>query len=265
MNARKIAPAATKLFVLDTNVLMHDPTSLFRFEEHDVYLPIETLEELDHNKRGTSEVTRNARQASRFIEEVMSRSSAPIEQGIALQRYPADTATGKLFLQTEAIIGNLPVNLPASKTDNAIIGVVAFLQERYRDRQIILVSKDINMRIKARAAGLAAEDYYNDKVLEDTDLLYAGARALPTEFWTEHAKGLESWKKDGHTLYRVTGPSVPELVPNEFVYQEGDTPLHARVREVQGKTGVLETCATTLMEKTPCGGLPRATASRISR
>jgi PhoH-like ATPase len=239
--ARTAAAAAAKLFVLDTNVLMHDPTSLFRFEEHDVYLPIQTLEELDHNKKGASEVARNARQASRYIEEVMARSSAPIESGIALARYPADTATGRLFLQTEAIDGHVPPNLPSTTADNTIIGVVAFLQKRHADREVILVSKDINMRIKARASGLPAEDYFNDKVLEDTDLLYSGVRELAPSFWDEHAKDLESWKKDGTTFYRVTGPLAESVQLNEFVYQEGDRPLQAWVREIQGRTAVLET------------------------
>ena len=64
--------AGTKIFVLDTNVLMHDPTSLFRFEEHDVYLPMITLEELDNNKKGMTEVARNARQATRFLDDIVS-------------------------------------------------------------------------------------------------------------------------------------------------------------------------------------------------
>ena len=228
--------------MLDTNVLMHDPTSLFRFEEHDVYLPMQTLEELDHNKKGSSEVARNARQASRFIEEVMSRSSTPIEEGIPLQRYPSDTATGKLLLQTGTIEGPLPIGLLTTNGDNLIIGVVAFLQKRHRNREVILVSKDINMRIKARAAGLPAEDYFNDKVLEDTELLYSGVRALPADFWEANGKGLESWKKDGATRYRIRGPLAGELFINEFCYLDGgDRPFAARVRELQEGTALLET------------------------
>ena len=157
---------STKLFVLDTNVLMHDPTSLFRFEEHDVFLPIMTLEELDNHKSGISEIARNARQASRFLDDIVSHAKGPIAEGIPLKRHEADTATGRLYLQTEAISGHIPASLPIGKTDNQIIGVVIFLQKRDPGRQVILVSKDINMRIKAHALGLLAEDYYNDKVLE---------------------------------------------------------------------------------------------------
>jgi len=237
---RPQAPAA-KLFVLDTNVLMHDPTSLYRFEEHDVFLPIVTLEELDDHKKGLSEVARNARQASRYIDEIVSRGTERIKTGIPLARSEHDTATGRLFLQTEVISSEPPANLPAGKADNQIIGVVIHLARKHRDRQVILVSKDINMRIKAHALGLLAEDYFNDKVLEDTDVLYTGVRELPADFWDTHGKDIESWKKDGRTYYRVKGPFCPQLLVNEFVFQEGERPLGALVREQQGRMAVLET------------------------
>jgi len=86
--------SATKLFVLDTNVLMHDPTSLFRFEEHDVFLPIMTLEELDNNKSGISEIARNARQASRFLDDIVSHAKGPIADGIPLARHKPTTREG---------------------------------------------------------------------------------------------------------------------------------------------------------------------------
>src|SRR6476661_7516069 len=193
-----------KLFVLDTNVLMHDPTSLFRFDEHDVYLPIATLEELDAHKRGLSDVSRNARQASRFLDEMVS-AQEDLGAGIVLKTKEGQSAKGRLFLQTEAMNGQLPSTLASGKTDNQILAVVRSLQEKYGDRQVVLVSKDINMRIKARALGLAAEDYTNDKVLEDADLLYTGVRALPKDFWDTHGRDVESWKKEGHTYYRVRG------------------------------------------------------------
>ena len=237
----KTRSAVTKLFVLDTNVLMHDPTSLFRFEEHDIFLPMQTLEELDNNKKGLSEVARNARQASRFLDDIVSRATGKIEAGIAIARHDADIATGRLFLQTEVMNGRLPASLATGKADNQILGVVTALAERETGRDVILVSKDINMRIKAHALGLAAEDYYNDKVLEDTDVLYTGARELPAEFWDQHGKDIESWKKDGRTYYRIRGPLCQELLLNEFVYQEGERPLVAMVKEVHGRSAVLET------------------------
>jgi len=247
MTQRKPASAparpgtGVKLFVLDTNVLMHDPTCLFRFQEHDIYIPMATLEELDGNKKGMSEVARNARQASRFLDEIVSATEHDIENGIDLARHNGREATGRLFLQTQSINGDLPARLASGKADNQIIAVVKHLQEAQARRQVILVSKDINMRIKARALGLAAEDYFSDKVLEDTDLLYGGTRALAEDFWDRHASDMESWQQSGHTYYRVHGPLCANLMVNEFVYQEGERPLYAQVTEANAKTAVLQT------------------------
>ena len=235
-------PAAlTKLFVLDTNVLMHDPSSLFRFEEHDIYIPMMTLEELDNNKKGMTEVARNARQASRFLDQIVSDPQANMEQGISLAPHSNDSAHGSLFLQTYAIHAELPAALPSYKGDNQILGVMLHLKREAPKRQVILVSKDINMRIKARALGFTAEDYFNDKVLEDTDMLYTGVRLLGPDFWDKHSKGMESWQENSRTFYRVKGPLARDLLVNEFVYQEEAQPLYALVREQAGNGAVLET------------------------
>ncbi|HST12330.1 MAG TPA: PhoH family protein [Terriglobales bacterium] len=244
-----------KLFVLDTNVLMHDPTSLFRFEEHDIYLPMVTLEELDANKKGMSEVARNARQVSRFLDEIVSKSVDDISVGIPLEVSGAKEATGRLFLQTESINGELPARLATGKADNQIIGVVKHLQETLDKRHVILVSKDINMRIKARALGFAAEDYFNDKVLEDTDLLYTGVRELPADFWDQHGKEMESWQQEGRTYYRVHGPLCDSLMVNEFVFLEGEKPFYAQVREQSGKTAILQTIRDYAHQKNNTWGI----------
>jgi PhoH-like ATPase len=234
-----------KLFVLDTNVLMHDPTCLFRFEEHDVYLPMMTLEELDNHKKGMSEVARNARQVSRTLDALVA-NGGNMSDGISLSRLGSREAAGRLFFQTKLTDIEPVEGLPQGKADNQILGVVRALQRDRMDRQVVLVSKDINMRIKAHALGLPAEDYFNDQVLEDKDLLYSGIRALPQDFWTKHAKGMESWQdtKTGTTYYRVTGPLCASMLVNEFVYlepQNGEPAFHALVRELNGKTALLQT------------------------
>jgi len=256
--SRNKAPKSAKqpkLFVLDTNVLMHDPTSLFRFEEHDIYVPMMTLEELDANKKGMTEVARNTRQASRLLDEVVSGCEDEIKHGIPLKEASRDLASGRLFLQTEAINGAIPSSLPTAKADNQIIAVVMHLSEKFPKRPVILVSKDINMRIKARALGLAAQDYFNDKVLEDTELLYTGTRELPENFWNKHAKNLESWKQETRTFYRVRGPLCAELLVNEFIWQEGAQPLYAWVREADGKSAVLETLTEYTHQKNAVWGI----------
>jgi len=234
------ASAVRKLFVLDTNVLLHDPTSLFRFEEHDVFLPMMTLEELDHQKKGMSEVARNARQVSRSLDTLV-QDAASLDDGLPLSALGNKDATGRLLFQTTAIHSTLPSDLPMGKADNQILGVVRALQEKFAEREVVLVSKDINMRLKARALGMLAEDYYNDHVLEDSDLMYTGVMQLPEDFWNRHGKDVESWQQGGTTFYRVRGPLCAQFMVNQFVYFEGQMPLYAQVREVSGKTAVLAT------------------------
>lgn len=244
MPSRKTLAAnhTTKLFVLDTNVLMHDPTSLFRFEEHDIYLPIFVLEELDNNKKGMTEVARNARQASRFLDSLISESTHNIDAGVPLQTPNNKGATGRLFLQTQFINNELPANMAIGKADNAILGVVMFLHNQQPKRSVILVSKDINMRIKARALGLDAQDYFNDKVLEDTDLLYTGVLALPQDFWDKHGKDMKSGPQGEHTFYNIQGPLCRDMLLNQFVYQEnGSNPFYAVVTEQNDNTAMLRT------------------------
>ena len=233
----------TKLFVLDTNVLMHDPMCLFQFEEHDVYLPMIVLEELDSHKKGMTEVARNARQTSRSLDALAAAPDSDMKQGLPLSTTGHIEAGGKLFFQTQIMDVSLPMSLPQGKADNQILGVVQALGKLHAPREVVLVSKDINMRVKARALGLAAEDYQNDKVLEDGDLLYSGALALPHDFWNQHGKAIESWQQGSHTFYRFSGPLVPSFLINQFVYLEapGEPSLYARVTEIRGKTAVLKT------------------------
>ncbi len=236
-----IGPA--KLFVLDTNVLMHDPMCLFRFEEHDIFLPMIVLEELDGHKKGMTEVARNARQTSRSLDALAGAQGADIAKGLKLNTTGHPEAGGCLLFQTKPLDYSLPTSLPQGKADNQILGVVEALRKEYAQREVVLVSKDINMRVKARALGLATDDYQNDKTLEDGDLLYSGSLALPSDFWTRQSKTVESWQQGSYTFYRITGPIVASLLINQFVFFEapGEPPLYARVTEIRAKTAVLKT------------------------
>ena len=247
---RRTDPDVAKTFVLDTNVLMHDPSSLFRFEEHDIFLPMMTLEELDNHKKGVSEVARNVRQVTRSLDAMIeaiadaSDSGLNIAEGIPLSVLGNKEATGRLYFQTQPLeieTSSVIEGLTVGKADNQILGVVRALQAKQKDRLVVLVSKDINIRIKAHALGLPAEDYFNDQVIDDADLLYSGAMQLPEGFWDSHGKRLESWQQGGYTFYRVTGPLCAAFHVNQFVYEEGASPLYALVQEVQGRTAVLRT------------------------
>jgi len=251
---RRKTAGRPKLFVLDTNVLLHDPMCLFRFEEHDIFLPMIVLEELDAHKKGMTEVARNARQTSRWLDALAGANGADIGTGLRLDSTGHRDAGGKLFFQTQTLAFSLPSGLPQGKADNQILGVVDALGKLHKDdkgnrthanqaRDVVLVSKDINMRVKARALGLATDDYQNDKTLADGDLLYSGSLALPADFWATHGQTVESWQQGVHTFYRISGPVVPNLLINQFVYFEspGEPSLYARVTEIRGKTAVFKT------------------------
>jgi PhoH-like ATPase len=258
--AKPKSTGPTKIFVLDTNVLMHDPTCLFRFEEHDIYLPMITLEELDGHKKGMSEVSRNVRQVSRSLDALAADLGDGKDDpalGIDLAKTGHREAGGKLFFQTALLDTKLPDGLPQGKADNQILAVVIALRKAHQQREVVLVSKDINMRIKARALGLVAQDYFNDKTLEDGDLLYTGVLTLPADFWDHHGKTMESWQQGGHTYYRIAGPLVPSLMVNQFVYFEspGAASLYARVTEITGKTAVLKTLKDYTHQKNAVWGV----------
>ena len=249
MARNTVTESRDRLFVLDTNVLIHDPTALYRFQEHDVYVSMTVLEELDHAKKGASEVARNARQVSRFLDELIGGSDkVAIEKGLPLPgpqngNFKGALPTGRLFLQTSSLPEDLPVPLPGNKPDNSVLGTVIALQNIHKDKQVCLVSKDINLRIKARVLGITAEDYYSDKVLDDVSLLYSGVEQLPADFWDQHSEKLECWQEGEHTYYAIRGPLVAKLYPNQCLYhpEEGDEEgFEAIVRRIEGDKAVIE-------------------------
>lgn len=233
-----------RLFVLDTNVLMHDPACLYRFQEHDIFLPMIVLEELDKNKRGHSEVSRNARQASRFMEELISDAGKKdIEKGIKLpQPLNSSFISGHIFFQTRHLTYELPASLPGSIPDNNILGTALALQKSRMDSKVIIVSKDINLRIKAAALGILAEDYHDDQVLDDLSLLYTGKSELKPDFWDNHAKELASWKEDGRTFYKISGNDLDSWHPYQLIYENRENGFEAIVREVKDGSAILEMC-----------------------
>lgn len=247
-----------KIFVLDTNVLLHDPTCLSRFEEHDLFIPMVVLEELDNSKKGTSEVARNARQVSRVFDELMQdRNHTQIEKGLPLPGAPTinahngsnvghgrggKQATGKLFFQTRPTDATLPGLIPGNKPDNSILVVALDLQTKNSTRKVTLVSKDINLRIKASVVGIHTEDYHNDQVLDDLDLLYTGYKELPADFWGTHGEKMESWQDErGRACYRIKGPLVKDWHTNQFLYipDDDDSGLELVVTSVAGDAAEL--------------------------
>lgn len=232
-----------RLYIIDTNVLMHDPTSLFRFEEHDVFLPMMVLEELDAAKKGLSEVARNVRQVSRFIGEMMQRQEVTkLEDGLDLIQpdgLDLDIGSGKLYFQTSMPEAHSSLLRDGSFADNEILSTALSLQEADSKREIILVSKDINLRIKAAILGVAAEDYYNDRALDDLSLLYRGTRDHDADFWDDYPD-LESWNDGGRTWYRFNLKEENGWYPNQCVSIGGQNGVEAVVKLKQDSTVQLQ-------------------------
>ena len=240
-----------RLFVLDTNVLMHDPGALFRFQEHDLFLPMVVLEELDAGKKGVSEVARNVRQVSRFLDDLIGHADKEsIDNGLPLvpifngnsngNRHDQPPPAGRLYLQTSHLNNELPAYLPGKNVDNSILSTALSLQETRQDRLVTLVSKDINLRIKARVLGIQAEDYYNDKVLDDPDLMYTGLHRMDGNFWEKHARDLESWQEGERTYYRFNTPLVEKPHPQMCIYTEGEEDFEAMVKSHDDKSTTVQ-------------------------
>jgi PhoH-like ATPase len=234
----------TRLFVLDTNVLMHDPVALFRFQEHDLFIPMVVLEELDAGKKGLSEVARNVRQVSRFIDDIIKTAGTDdINNGLkltsALQVNGDSAPCGRLFLQTQILADSLPETLPGKNADNSILSTTLSLQKKYPDKVVTLVSKDINLRIKAHVIGIHTEDYTSDKVLDDADLLYTGINKLPDDFWEAKSDALTSWQEDLRSLYKIQGQPLEECYPYQCLYSEEGVGFEALVKKNDNESTTL--------------------------
>lgn len=196
----------TKLYILDSNVLIHDPSSILKFDEHQVVIPMTVLEELDKLKMGKHAIAADCREAIRLIDNIIGQAQPSIiSKGVAIRRDDGQT------------LGSLSILLDTSNkqqgelenhlNDNKIINCLITLQKEHQ-QQVVLITKDINMRLKARGCGIAAQDYHNDQLLSDVDLLEQGYHSLSGSFWQGQSQVQTCHKKTGtyHTLARDNLP-----------------------------------------------------------
>ncbi|HEX5756941.1 MAG TPA: PhoH family protein [Arenimonas sp.] len=232
-----------RIYVLDTNVLMHDPTALFKFEEHDIFIPMMVLEELDNNKKGHSEASRNARQASRFLNEIIeAHGNGSIDQGVKLHRPQGlqlrdAESYGRLLFQLKPV--EVGKRFGTVMPDNQILGAILQLIEDHPESPVVLVSKDINLRIKATVCGVPSEDYENDRAIDDFNLLFTGATELPADFWERHEGSLRSWTEKGRTYYEVKREEGDGWYANQFLYLPGNDEVEMKVAKLDGDRAIL--------------------------
>jgi PhoH-like ATPase len=232
-----------KLFVLDTNIMMSDPTAIFHFDEHDIYLPMVVLEELDSHKTGLSEIARNVRQTNRLLYELMSGAThQEIVAGLPIAGFlksSSNKSSGRLFFQTDDFQQIRPALLPGHKVDNTLLATALGLQKKHPERSIVIISKDINLRIKAGILGIKAEDYFNDQVVDDVTLLHRGLHILENNFWDTHAKDMESWQESGRTFYKISGPLVSHWNPNDCLSTD-DNQFQAIVKKINTDHAIVQ-------------------------
>ena len=160
-----------KIYVLDTNVLLHDPNAIFSFEDNDVVIPLVVIEEVDGQKRRQDEVGRHGRLVAHHLDQL--RLQGKLSEGVSLRQ------GGKLRIELKhETPRSLPDDLDPTKPDNQVIALTLQLREEHPETPVILVSKDINVRVKADALNLAAEDYETDKVVLKDEDLYDGMMTL---------------------------------------------------------------------------------------
>jgi PhoH-like ATPase len=209
--------------VLDTNVILFDAQAIFKFDGADIYIPVSVIEEIDRFKRDTGENGRNARQFSRFIDEL--RSIGKLVEGVK----PTNSKS-KMYVMADRDTSALPADFDLQKADNRILASALSLKKQFPDCRVDLISKDINLRIKADIYDVVARDYEPDNV--DIDEMYDGYRELeltPAEidlFYTER-------------FYQVNEDA--RLVPNEYIVMRNkNNPSHSALgRFSQNEGGVV--------------------------
>ncbi len=237
--------SASKLYILDTNVLLHDPKCLFQFKEQDITIPMTVLEELDSIKDRKQSVAAEARHAIRVIDNILSTASnaSQITKGVRIlvEGKEREQKLGKLSIFPDHELTMRQGFLPDdSNKDNRIINCALHLQATFPHRQIILVTKDINMRLKALGAGLQrVEDYRTDQLVSDIEMLPAGHQHLESPFW-EGVENVDSFQQDGRTYHKVDRNLLPNTYLNEYIYDDS--------KDFSARTVAVDETSVTLLD-----------------
>lgn len=215
----------TKIYVLDTNILLHEPLAFLSFKEHDVIVPMTVLEELDYIKDSKKDVARDARVSIRAMEDLLHEATPEqMIEGVSMQGIASGESapTGNLSIFADH---GLPLDhqvFTSNENDNRIINAALHLQDIKDPRQVVLVTKDINMRLKAKGAGLGlVEDYRTDQLISDIKYLSKGYHTFDGNFW-ESVKAVDSRTEGRDTIHTIDKKVLPEAYINEFLIDEDE-------------------------------------------
>ena len=217
MTAEKI------IYVLDTNILLHEPFAFLSFKEHDVVVPMTVLEELDSIKDRHKDVSRDARVAIRALEDVLVNASPEqVLAGVKLPQNDELHPSGCLSIFNDYALEESKVKLSFNENDNRIISCAIYLQSKNPQNKVVLVTKDINMRLKAKGAGLAyVEDYRTDQLIDDIKFLTKGYHEFSGDFW-QHVDKCESETEGRNTTHYIKRDVLPNRYMNEYLIDEGE-------------------------------------------
>ncbi|MGY8874912.1 MAG: PhoH family protein, partial [Pseudoalteromonas sp.] len=228
----KASNLESKMYVLDTNVLLHEPLAYLSFQEHDVVIPMTVLEELDHIKDRKHDVSRDARVAIRGLDEVLKNATPEqMLQGVALpsNKKAKASSAGTLIIVNDHLFADSISGLPGNENDHRIINCAVYLQKQHSDSKVILVTKDINMRLKAKGAGLKyVEDYRTDQLIDDISLLTSGYKKIEGDFW-DHVGECNTQQHGRDTFHHVPKNLIPDVFCNEYLLDGGEQ-FAARVK-----------------------------------
>ncbi len=217
--------SASKLYVLDTNILLHEPLAFLSFKEHDVVIPMTVLEELDYIKDSKKDVARDARVSIRAMEDILHEATPEdMTNGVSLEGLTAGDAapTGKLSIFADHHLPSGEERFTSKENDNRIINAALYLQKHTPERVVVLVTKDINMRLKAKGAGLAkVEDYRTDQLVSDIKYLSRGYHRFEGDFW-DKVESVESRTEGRDTIHSISKSVLPEAYVNEFLLDDTD-------------------------------------------
>ncbi len=247
-----------KLYILDTNVLLHEPLAIYSFQEHDVMIPMTVLEELDHIKDRRKDVSRDARIAIRAIDDAL-RDASPdeISAGVPLVSVGEQGASGHLAIYADHALPKETQFLPAEDNDNRIINTALYLQKERTPQLVVLVTKDINMRLKAKGAGLQhVEDYRTDQLISDVSMMSKGFRRLDHPFWDDVAE-CESYQEGRDTFHVLSETLLPDTYPNEFILDSGEQFAARVVGKEEGKVRLHDLGFERMMGRQAWGVQPK--------
>lgn len=219
MNDEKI------IYILDTNILLHEPFAFLSFQEHDVVIPMTVLEELDSIKDRKKDVSRDARVAIRALEDVLvDATPEEILSGVSLASTPDSKSSGCLAIFNDYTLTQTAGSLSFNENDNRIINAAIHIQDlrKNKDKKVVLVTKDINMRLKAKGAGLNyVEDYRTDQLIDDIQFLTKGYHKFTGNFW-DQVKDCQSETSGRTTTHYLKKEILPSVYVNEYLLDDSE-------------------------------------------